>query len=356
MTRGRVCVVYGTRPEAIKLGPVVSELRSLGVDPLVLCTGQHTTLLHGTPAESDLAESRSLNLPSAGDVPTWIHAAVPAISDAIGECGVVVVQGDTMSAYAGAVAGSRLHRTVCHVEAGLRSHTPLEPWPEEAIRKAIAEHARWHYAPTNTARENLRAEGVPDERILVTGNTVVSAIARYGDVTHHPVADQQILVTMHRREWVGMGRDYVRLTIDALYDAADQHDTIRFLWPMHPNVLAVSGIDPRDGPPNLLISPPISYRESLTQLARSMGVATDSGGLQEEAATLGVPCAVLRNVSDRPESIDAGLAKLYPPSASGLLAAIDWLVRQEVPRIPSDVYGTGHAATRIAQHLHTFAM
>lgn len=349
----RIVVGFGTRPEAIKLGPVVAELRHRGCEPELLCTAQHTTLLRGTPAETDLVGAYSLGLESDGDVERWLLRAAPLLYDRLDrETDLVVVQGDTMSAYAIALAASDLGIPVAHVEAGLRSHDPLEPDPEERFRVAIAKLATIHCCPTVIAMENLAAEGV-DQGKYLTGNPVVSALERYATLI--PVAEpaDQVLVTMHRHEWKARGAKHVQATINALLETAERWPHVRFLWPMHPGVVQFAALKPWMLPRNALVSPPLAYTETITQLRRSIGVATDSGGLQEEAATLGVPCAVLRNVTDRPESIDVGLAALFPPDPAGMSDGLDWLLHRAAPRIPSSCFGTPDAARAIAQVLTT---
>lgn len=356
MSRGRIVLLYGTRPEAIKLAPVAAELRALSVQVTVICTGQHSDLLDGTPAKQDLWPCCSLGLPSDGHVTEWIGNAVLPIEETLETMrpvSALVVQGDTMSAYAGALAASRLHIPVAHVEAGIRSHSETEPWPEEGIRRAIAQHAFWHYAPTQNARKNLISEGIPEQSVRITGNTVVSAISRYGRGVKSVPAEQQVFITLHRREFTDQGHQFINQVIESVYHQAEKYPDLRFLWPMHPKVLKLSGIDPRNAPENVLISPPLAYHESIGQLARSLGVATDSGGLQEEAAVLGVPCAVLRAVTDRPESVDLGIAKLFPPTPDGIGRAIRCLVTNELPRTPSDCYGSYDAAHNVARHLVT---
>lgn len=328
---------------------MVAELRKLHAPLTLVCTGQHTDLLKGTPADSDLAASCSLNLPSTGDVWEWVTAAVPVIEDTLRELAPIaalVVQGDTMSAYAAALAAVGANVPLAHVEAGLRSHRDDEPFPEERIRKAIAQRADFHYCPTSIALENLTREKVGGRQV-VTGNTVVSAISRYSKVEPCPKPEPQILITMHRREWTQSGQ--VQATVDALVESAHRYPGIRFLWPMHPGVKPLVRLG--DRPINLQIVAPLRYTEALTQLARSIGVATDSGGLQEEAGVLGVPCAVLRNVTDRPESINCGVAKLFSPTPDGLTAAIRCLVSNELPRMPILAYGTPESARNIAVHL-----
>lgn len=339
--------VYGTRPEAIKTGPVVSELRLRGIDPLLLCTGQHDSLLKGTPAESDLAQSVSLALPSDGTVWEWVRTGSQRLRHEFVARGVtgVVVQGDTMSALAGARAACYQGLPLYHVEAGIRSGSLTEPWPEERIRMEIAQMAVWHYAPTETARCNLVGEGISRARILVTGNPVVSAIARYApDVQPAVTPGNHIVVTMHRREAREIGA--IRDALAAVWKWAELHPECDVIWPAHPG----TGL-PKIRTSNFWVCEPLPYREMLQLVNRSVGIATDSGGLQEEAATLGVPCAVLRNITDRPESVDLGLACLFPPGGTGIIKALDALWMRQIDRIPSDCYGTVHSARNIAAHI-----
>lgn len=350
--RPKLVFVYGTRPEAIKLGPVVRELGDSRL--AIIATGQHESLLRGTPAESDLKDSISLCLPSNGDVSVWVSAAVPILVkrlEAMLPIKAVVVQGDTMSAYAGTLAGSQLRIPVVHIEAGLRSGDLEEPWPEERIRRAISLRASLHLCPTERAKRNLLREGVPEKQTRVTGNPIVSALHYYADPKPQEIPDNQILVTMHRREWTDLGRACVLETIYALLETAELYPDIRFLWPMHPGVLKIAEIDVRRTPENVLISPPLAYREAIDQLKRSIGVATDSGGISEEAACLGVPCAILRNVTDRQESVDEGMAKLFCPGPEGIREALKCLISRELPRKPLEVYGTPESAMIIAQEL-----
>jgi UDP-N-acetylglucosamine 2-epimerase (non-hydrolysing) len=348
-----ILFVGGTRPEFIKLGPIADELGGLGVGPYVLATGQHSDLLKGTPAETDLANAESLGLASGGDVQNWMGKAVPALYRAYKRLkpSVVVVQGDTMSAYAGALAAKTLGIPVAHIEAGVRSHDLTEPEPEERFRVAIAQIASQHYAPTKRAVENLLAEGIPKNRIVLSGNPVVSALARYANAKPVEKPENQVLITMHRREWLAKGERHVRQTVNAFVRAAQEHPETRFLWPMHPVVLKTLGKRPWEFARNLLVTPPLAYAEAVGQLGRSIGVATDSGGLQEESATLGVPCAVLRRVTDRPESVEAGVAELFYPGPMGVAQAIHCLITRQLPRKPIADFGTIDSARIIALHL-----
>lgn len=262
---------------------------------------------------------------------------------------MIVVQGDTLSALAGARAGDFLGIPVAHVEAGVRSGDLHDPWPEESFRREITSLAAWHYAPTSTAAGHLLAEGVQSDTILVTGNPVVSAIARYSEAVPVPVPDLVILFTMHRREWRLGG---MKSVLQGFHEAALTYPELELVWPMHPAVeAAVPPTWVKELPQNARVVGPMPYRPTLRLLVRSLGVATDSGGLQEEAAVLGVPCAVLRKVTDRPESVEAGVARVFTPDGDGVLAAIRTLRDRQLPRQVCGVYGTVAAADYIAAHL-----
>jgi len=320
----------------------------------VLLTGQHRELLAGTPAESDLADAESLGLASDGCVLAWLRTAERALVPRLAEQpSVVVVQGDTMSALAGARAAASLNAVLAHVEAGVRSHRLDEPWPEEAQRVEIDRLADWYYAPTSTAYANLVAEGCEATRIRVTGNSVVSALARYTNATPQPPTDH-CLVTLHRREFV-QGAHFTEV-LDALASAAADHAAARFFWPMHPAVEPKAARWLLALPRNLIVTKPMHYRETAGVLAHAFGVLTDSGGLVEEAATLGVPSVQLRNVSDRPEAIDAGVSRCEAPTGDGVYRAVQALTTGTMPRRPTDTFGGPDAASHIARHLASLDM
>lgn len=342
-----ITCIFGTRPEAIKLGPVVAQLFGLGKQVRVLCTGQHASLLAGTPAETDLAFAESLGLASDGVVMKWLHRAERELTPKLAEQpSVVMVQGDTMSALAGARAAAELGAVLAHVEAGVRSKRMDEPWPEEGFRVEIDRLADWYFAPTTTAYANLIAEGRQPHRIAVTGNSVVSALERYTGAKPQPPSDH-MLVTLHRREFLS-GPSFVGV-LDALAAAAADHPAARFIWPMHPAVAPKAARWLQSLPNNLLVVEPLRYREAALTLSHSFGVLTDSGGLIEEAATLGVPSVQLRNVSDRPEAIEVGVSRLEPPTPEGVYRAVQALTTGALPRRPTDVYGSVDAASVIAR-------
>lgn len=349
----KILFVFGCRPEAIKVAPVVAELRELGIEPDILCTGQHTDLLKGSPAETDLANCENLKLPSLSNVSHWMAAALWRLVSYLHENqpSVVVVQGDTMSAVASAHAANDLKIPLAHIEAGVRSHS-MSPWPEEQNRVEIAELSNYHYAPTITARDNLLVEQIPVESIQLTGNTAVSALARYTEArpTSHPCPD--ILITFHRRE--------VQITnaaeqiVGAVLASAKVRPGLRFLWPMHPGFkkwLPTHMLEELQEQVNIDLLKPMAYTDFAETLANSLGVLTDSGGVVEEAATLGVPSVVARPSNDRPEAEAAGVSTLLPPTYDGILEGINILSCRELKRKPLNIYGTPEAAAKIALHL-----
>lgn len=341
-------VVYGTRPEAIKLGPVVAELKALGVQPDVVATGQHWDLLRGTPAESDLQGSESLALASDGHMARWLTKAEAQLRQRLASARVVVVQGDTMSALAGGRAGAELGLTVVHVEAGVRSHNAANPWPEETIRVELAKLANWHCAPTRQAEHNLLAEGINEAQIVVTGNTVVSALARYAPGARFVGAPEQVVVvTMHRREV--QTPEMARRVWGQVYQLAMRNPGWRIFWPIHPGFARF--LDGRAGqaPPNMTLSGPMPYASFAGVVARAMLVVTDSGGLVEEACTLGVPTVVWRGANDRPEAVAAGLAVVADPEEELLESACKAAL--SLPRRASEAFGTPAAAQLVAAHL-----
>ncbi len=343
-----ILVVYGTRPEAIKLGPVVAELRALGADVRVLCTGQHTNLLAGSPAETDLADGISLGMPSHGNVLGWLARGHARIRDTILAIlpKVVVVQGDTMSAHAGATAADALGLPVAHVEAGVRSHDMGNPWPEEALRVEITKLARLHLAPTETARKNLQSEDAQGD-VVVTGNSVVSALARYASIESAASAGH-IVVTLHRRDI--QQASVLQGLVNGVRAAALEAPQARIVWPLHPAVERVYDIRTAVfNISNIDCVPPMAYTSFVELVRTARAVLTDSGGLVEEAATLGVPTVIARAANDRPEAVDVGVAVTVDPVAWGVVAGLRWA--REAPRRPTAVYGTPDAAKRIAKAL-----
>ncbi len=343
-----IALVFGTRPEAIKVAPVAVALRARGTPFLTFCSGQHTDLLRGTPADSAFGGAISLGLASDDRPLTWTKRAREAFSKVLLERrpSVVAVQGDTMTALAAAEAAYDLTIPVAHIEAGVRSGALRDPWPEERYRRRISQLATSHYAPTATAVANLHAERVRGT-VVLTGNTSVDALALFASGDALAVREGAIVVTLHRREL--RDRADVRFLLARLVGAFAELPDVRGVWPLHP---AMTVLVPDDVPPNLLLGPPLPYATMVATLAAARALVTDSGGLTEEAATLGVPTAVVRDHSDRPEAEAVGVARRF--DRADIAEAVRWAAAQP-RRPPSAVYGDGRAAQRIAMDLRRFA-
>lgn len=351
-----VLVVFGTRPELLKLAPVVLALRKFGLRVGVVATGQHSDLLDGETLKR-LGPVQSLGVASDGSVVKFTAKAERALKAHIASVAprCVLVQGDTMSAYAGALAAAAYDIPVAHVEAGLRSGDVADPWPEEGIRVAITQLATWHYAPTTTAAMHVAAERggrkARGAEVLVTGNTSVDALLATG-VKPSAEAGAAVLITLHRREL--RERADIGDVLEALAQAVALTPAVRAMWPVHPAMTALMSSGKLKGfgfPHNFALCSPLPHAMLAQTLAGVRGVLTDSGGIVEEAATLGVPTAVLRNVTDRPEAEEAGIARRFAPTSEGVALAWNMLCKAEIARTPTDVYGDGNAALYVARHL-----
>lgn len=348
-----ICFIWGTRPEIVKISPVLAELVRLGIDPISVCSGQHSDLLDGMPMEADVVSSYSLGL-GTSDVPVLYGKLRKTIENLAPD--IVVVQGDTNTAFAAATAAKDCAKKtgwplLAHLEAGIRSGDLQEPWPEERNRRQIDRLADILYAPTQAAACNLTAEGIAIEDILVSGNTVVSALHRYSPPICVVDPANIVLVTLHRREIqtpAAAKRLYGLVKKAAI---ATAFDGPQLRWPMHPGFRKCLGkLKADDLYCGLKLLRPLNYVQFTTMLMWSKGVITDSGGVVEEAATLGVPTAILRRVNDRPEAVTAGIAKMFPPENDNCVQeAMTWL--QRAKRGPKKVFGWPKAAEIVARDL-----
>lgn len=348
MTQSDIAIVFGTRPEAIKLAPIVEAAKARGLTTRVLMTGQHATLCD--PAVlAQLEPVEALGLASDGNMVKFIceaeHRVKQALRSAPPKC--VLVQGDTASALAGSLAAHELQIPIAHVEAGVRSGSLSDPWPEEMIRIEIDRLATWRYAPTKHALRNLEREGLDG---MVTGNTSMdtlrTTLTQHG---HWGTRQRVVLVTLHRREL--RERADALQVLQALCDACASYPSVSFVWPVHPGMmLLTSQLKP---PANLTLRPPLDYVTTIRALHEVQGVLTDSGGLVEEACAIGTPTAILRYANDRPEAVLEGVARLFEPTKDGVAFAVASLVVRDVTytQRPSVIYGNGHAAAHIVKHL-----
>jgi UDP-N-acetylglucosamine 2-epimerase (non-hydrolysing) len=315
-------LLYGTRPEAIKMAPLVAELRAHPVlEPVVAVTGQHREMLEQVHSAFGITPDHDLRLmtPGAG-LAQIAGTALVATSELLraDRPDLVVVQGDTSSAFAAALAAFYERIPVVHLEAGLRTGDNSAPFPEEVNRRLTAPLADLHLAPTLTSRRNLEAEGIDPAIIAVTGNTVIDALHTIlaAPVTFADPALAEVvagprrilLVTTHRRESWG---DAMAGAMDAVGALAQRCPGIQVVLPMHPNPVVRRLIEPRLGHlDNVLLTEPLRYDEFAHVLRASHVVLTDSGGVQEEAPSLGTPVLVLRDTTERPEGVDAGTVRL----------------------------------------------
>lgn len=360
----RITVVFGTRPEAIKLAPVIHRLReATWADVRVLSTAQHRTLTDRMVAWFGIAPDHDLDLMRAGQtVPDLLARTIAAVHDHLRaeRPACVVAQGDTTTVLATAFASHYLRIPFAHVEAGLRTGDVREPYPEELNRFHTARLARLHFAPTERARANLRDAGVPDARIFVTGNTAVDALqwtlARTS-AQPWPVPEGRrlLLVTAHRRESFGAP---LRQLCSALRRLAARGD-VAILFPVHPNPNVQDLVHAELGDqPAIALLEPLDYPDMVRAMRACTLVLTDSGGIQEEAPTLGKPVLVLRPATERPEAVEAGVARIVGRDPEHIVAAANELLDDPVAYAamarPTAPFGDGHAAERITAHLERF--
>jgi UDP-N-acetylglucosamine 2-epimerase (non-hydrolysing) len=364
---GRIMVVIGTRPEAVKLAPLVLRARSRpGLRPIVVTTGQHRELARQMLDFLGVAVDIDLTC-GGGDLATLTAALQASLAEVMVRERVetVIVQGDTASALAGALAGFYLRRRVHHVEAGLRSGDLASPFPEEANRRLISVVAGTHYAPTDAARGALLGEGVDPGSVLVTGNTGVDALLHAtelvrGTAPTDPVlrdivgaAGDLMLVTAHRRESWGAGLDGVA---EGIRRVVERHPRLRVLLPVHRNPVVRSAlVSALSGIPQVALTDPLDYPDMVRALGAATLVLTDSGGVQEEAATLGVPTLVTRATTERPEGIAAAGLRLVGTDPATIARHVDRLLGSASARAAMSCttmpFGDGRAAERIVDHL-----
>lgn len=362
-TRRRILSIVGTRPEAIKIAPLALAATARDtVSHEILATGQHDLLFDEALAAFGLASDYRLapiaRHPSPDVMVERLTRAILSMLPAIGP-DIVIVQGDTNSALAGALAACRLGLPIAHVEAGLRSHDFAHPWPEERNRVAIDHLADWLFAPTAAAATNLRNEPEVRGLIVVTGNTGIDALLAIRERLPAPSAVQDaadlVFLTCHRRENIGEG---IRNICTAALRLADRGD-IRLLCPVHPNPAVGSMIRERLGHhPAITLTGALGYRETVEIMASATLILTDSGGIQEEAPALGVPTLVLRDVTERPEALASGNLALVGTDPDRIVAAASRLLDDPMTHAamarPSFPFGRGDAAEKILDALEQY--
>jgi len=362
----RIIAVLGTRPEAIKLALVIKEFRrrSAEFETAVVHTGQHRSMLDHALKLFNIKPDFDLDVMRPNQTLSSLTARVlDTVENACRrfEPHMVLVQGDTTTAFASALAAYYCKIPVGHIEAGLRSRDIYNPFPEEVNRRLVAAMTEIHFAPTAMARDNLLAEGVAGETIVVTGNTVVDTLRELRQLPHSwentPLADipadgrRLVLVTSHRRESWGSEQENMCL---ALKDLVQQHHDIRVIYPVHMNPNVRDTVNRLlQGTERIHLTEPLDYITFVSLLQRCFLVLTDSGGVQEEAPTFGKPVLVLRKVTERPEASQFGMAKIIGMSRENIVAETERLLVDEDAYLDmsqgENPYGDGHGSERIVE-------
>ncbi len=353
-----VCVV-GTRPEAVKMAPIVRALRRApGLVVRLVTTGQHRGLLDQALADFELKSDVDLDLmrPDQSLAETTGRALI-ALSEALSHLApsLVLAQGDTTTVLAAALASYYMKVPFGHVEAGLRTGHPYRPFPEEKNRALATHLAELHFAPTAEARANLLREGIADSSIWVTGNTVIDALrltaARSVEPPIRPATPKYLLVTAHRRESQG---EPLANVCAAIAELVRRHDELSVVFPVHPNPRVRGVVGPAlGGLERVHLVEPLGYADFVALMKRSYLILTDSGGVQEEAPALGKPVLVLRDETERPEAVAAGTVQLVGTRTRAIAGAVEALLAspERYRRFSTVVnpYGDGWAAERIGR-------
>ena len=363
MVRKTVMLVFGTRPEAIKMCPLVNELKSRkGIETVVCVTGQHRQMLDQVLNAFSVVPDYDLSVMK--DKQTLFDITV-SILDRIKEVlqtvkpDVVLVHGDTSTTFVTALACFYLQIPVGHVEAGLRTYDIFTPYPEEFNRQAVGIVASYHFAPTDLSRNNLIREGKPESKIFVTGNTAIDALKTTvrEDYTHPELewadGSRLIMITAHRRENLGEPMHHM---FRAIRRVMDEHPDVKAIYPIHMNPVVRKAADEELGNCDRIhIIEPLEVLDFHNFLARSFMILTDSGGIQEEAPSLGKPVLVMRDTTERPEGIKAGTLKLVGTDEETIYQNFKTLLEspQEYDKMAkaSNPYGDGTASKQIADIL-----
>jgi len=374
----KVMTIFGTRPEAIKMAPIVQRLAAEGpqVAPLVCVTAQHREMLDQVLDVFDIVPDFDLDLMQPNQTPTQVAARVLSTLDSLLQRvrpDWVLVQGDTTTVMAASIAAHYQQVRVGHVEAGLRTYDRANPFPEE-MNRVVADHVSdLCFAPTNVARENLLREGIAPEQIVVTGNSVVDALLRIAD---RPLSSERqhwlrhqglngllvdlqtndrelVLVTAHRRENHGEG---IRGICEAVRQLARERPELHFVYPVHRNPNVWQPVhEILSEHKGITLLPPVDYQTLIYLMKRSTLILTDSGGIQEEAPSLNVPVLVLRETTERPEAVAAGAACVVGTEPDRVIKEVirvlDDPVLYQAMAQAKNPYGDGKAAERIVQTL-----
>lgn len=356
----KIMLVFGTRPEAIKMCPLVNELKRRQDAEIIVCvTGQHRQMLDSVLEAFDVVPDYDLSImkerQSLFDITTNILSRISAVLDAA-RPDVVLVHGDTTTTFVTALACFYMHIPVGHVEAGLRTYDIDSPYPEEFNRQAVSIISRYNFAPTALARENLLREGKKAETIYVTGNTAIDALKTTVRAEYtHPELDwasdsRLIVITAHRRENLGEPMHHMFRAIRRIMEA---HPDVKAVYPIHMNpAVRKAAEEELGGFDRIHIIEPLDVLDFHNFMARSYLILTDSGGIQEEAPSLGKPVLVMRDTTERPEGIAAGTLRLVGTDEETIYNEFARMLTDEedyrAMAVASNPYGDGHACERIA--------
>ncbi len=362
--RPKVLVLFGTRPETIKLAPVIHRLRERSLQTLVVSSGQHKQLLDPFLSEFNIEADISLDVMRRDQSPNDVCSRILDRLDKIlisEQPDLILVQGDTTTALAGTLAGFYRRIPVGHVEAGLRSGNIMSPFPEEMNRRMISQAASFHFAATGNNRDNLLAEGVPASKIYVTGNPVIDSVKRIlKNLKASPEIDRlikattgqkRLVLTTHRRESFEAA---MTENLEVIRDFVQRREDVCLIFPVHPNpnVLRIARkiFDRRE---RVHLIDPVAYSDFLMLMRAAWLIVSDSGGVQEESPSLGKPLLVLRENTERPEAAEAGIAKLVGNRSQALKQLLEenygdetWI--RSVKKI-ANPFGDGRAAERIVK-------
>ena len=367
-----ILVVFGTRPEVIKLAPVILELKKYPQKyNVIICnTEQQKELSNQTLSFFGLKADINLDVMRPNQTLASVQSRIlEKLSEVFTtrKIDATIVQGDTMTVFCGALVSFYNKVPVFHVEAGLRSYDLFEPFPEEAMRQMTTRITNLHFAPTQKAVDALKAEGIRKEKIILTGNTVIDALSRLSDPVLQKAEanlkekgvllnDKLVLITVHRRENHGERLDRI---LQAIYKLTQKYTDHQFVLPVHPNPNVEEKVyNVLRNLPNVILTAPLDYPELVTLMKNTKLVLTDSGGIQEEAPTFGNPVLVMRYETERIEGVEAGFAKLVGADEDKILSTVSDILDKDKTETHQDgsknPYGNGTAAIKIQERIDVY--
>lgn len=361
-------IIFGTRPEAIKMSPLVEGFKSSGLDFRICVTAQHRQMLDQVLALFDIKPDYDLDIMSNKQTLSSVTCAIlEKLQTVIDEYKptTIFVHGDTATTLASSLAAYYNQIDIAHIEAGLRTHNIYSPWPEEGNRKLTGAIAKYHFAPTESTKQNLLNENIDEQTIYVTGNSVIDALLlackkienntvlceQYQQQFHYLANQKTVLITGHRRENFGEGFENI---CQALATLAEKYPQVQFVYPVHLNPNVREPVNRLlSNKQNIHLIEPLDYFSFVYLMQQSYLILTDSGGIQEEAPSLGKPVLVMRETTERPEAVEAGTVKLVGTSKDKIIAEVELLLTNENEYYKMSTahnpYGDGTAVQKILE-------